>query len=184
MKQVNWTEVEETNGDYEKLPSGGYVCQILRVEDITEKEYLKIEFDICDGKYKDYFTQQSGYTNFWGGSFIKSYKDTAIGFFKGMLTAIEKSNSNFSVKDFEKSADERMLIGKHIGLTIGQETYWNSKGEQKSRPYVSQCRDIFAIKEGKFKVPEDKVNDYNKPKGTLVYDPDLIPLDNDCPFTL
>ena len=37
----DWSRVEEAK-EFEMLPSGGYVCQILRVEDVPDKEYLKI----------------------------------------------------------------------------------------------------------------------------------------------
>ena len=58
MKHINWNEVEAARpGEFNKLPAGGYICQITAVDDEPKKEYLKLEFDIADdervlkGKY-------------------------------------------------------------------------------------------------------------------------------------
>ena len=41
MKKINWKNVEEAK-EFEKLPAGGYICGITAVEDVPEKEYLRI----------------------------------------------------------------------------------------------------------------------------------------------
>ena len=63
MKTIDFSQVDEAK-DFELLPVGGYICKILRVEDHPDREYLRIEFDIVDGKYKDYFLN-----NYMGLSF-------------------------------------------------------------------------------------------------------------------
>ena len=45
----NWENIKESNG-FEKLPVGGYIIKILNVQDVAETEYLKVSFDIADGK--------------------------------------------------------------------------------------------------------------------------------------
>ena len=52
MKKIDWNNVKE-NGS--QLPAGGYVCGITSVEDVPEKEYLKFEFDVAEGEYKNYY---------------------------------------------------------------------------------------------------------------------------------
>lgn len=173
----DWSNVEEAK-PFEQLPAGGYICQILRVKDEPEKEYLTVEFDIADGEHKDYFVDACAGRDFWTGRFIKSYKPKARPFFKGMLKAVEESNPDFKADSF---SDEKELIGKRVGLTIGHEKYWNSKGEQKTRLYVDQVRSVKSIKENDFKVPADREDDYNKPKEdpmdgfTEMYKDDEVP---------
>ena len=72
MKNTNWKDVEGAK-PFELLPAGGYICQILRVEDNEDKEYLINEFDVVEGPYTDHFTNQAAGLNFWPGTFIKSY---------------------------------------------------------------------------------------------------------------
>ena len=85
MKNVNLQNVEEAK-DFERLPAGGYVCGITAVEDVADKEYLKIEFDIAEGDFKNYYRDLYQSKAFWGGNFVKSYKDKALPFFKGFIT--------------------------------------------------------------------------------------------------
>ena len=54
MKKINqnkWNDTKASGGEYDKLPAGAYICVIKTVEDVPDKEYLKIEYDIADGKY-------------------------------------------------------------------------------------------------------------------------------------
>ena len=174
MKNINFSQVEEAK-DFELLPVGGYVCKILRVEDHPDREYLRIEFDIVEGDRKDYFLDNA-FGDYWAGNFIKSYKEKALPFFKRMLTAVENSNKGFSADGF---SDEKELIGQLIGLTIGHEKYWNGNGQERTRIYVDQPRSVEAIRAGKFRMPKDKVNEYNKPIDTL---PEMPEDDSDIPF--
>lgn len=153
MRNVNWGSVEE-NQEFEKLGPGGYVCGIVKVEDVEEKEYLKVYYDIVLGKHKDYYKNLEKSKSFWGGTFIRSYKQTAEAFFKGFLTAIEKSNKGFEANRFD--GDIKKLQYRYIGLVLGEEEYVNNDGELKTRLYVANVRSIDSIKNNDFKVPELK----------------------------
>ena len=150
MKRLDLSGVQEA-GTYEKLPPGGYICGILNAIDYPNKEYLEIEFDIVDGHFKNHFKEQSKSLGFWGGRFIRSYKKSALPFFKSFTTALYNSNNGF---DFDY--DEQSLRGKYIGLVIGEEEYINRKGELKTSVYVKETRSIEAIQKGEFKIPELK----------------------------
>ena len=160
MKKINWNDVQEAN-EFELLPAGGYECQILRVDDNEEKEYLELEFDICAGPQKDFFVNSCASLDWWPGSTIKSYKQKALPFFKAMLTAVENSNDGFSANSF---SDPSELINKKVGMVIGHEQYWNGNGQKRTRIRVASFRSLDKIRKGDFKIPELKINDYNKPE--------------------
>ena len=149
MKKIDWDSVQETTGW--RLPPDGYVCKITKVTDVPEKEYLQLEYDIASGPYQGYFQDLMGLKGFWGGKFVKSYKEKARPFFKGMLTAFAGSNPNFS---FDQ--DETYLEGKRIGLVLGEEEYLAKDGSVKTRLYVDACRNTAEIQAGNFIVPERK----------------------------
>lgn len=153
MRKIeNYESVKENQGgEFEKLPAGGYVCKITASKDVPDKEYLDLEFDISDGKYQGWFADTYQRAGFWGGRFIRSYKEKAAGFFKGFTTAIEESNPKY-----KWNWDEGTLVNKYIGLVLGYEEYMSNSGEVKERIYVAQNRSVEAIRKGDFKVPELK----------------------------
>ena len=159
MKQINnFENVQATTGEFAKLSTGGYICRITLADDIpfdasTNKgDYLKIEYDIAVGEFKDYYKEQyEKFGNFWGGTFFRSYKEKALGMFKHFIECVEKSNAGFVW-----TWDEKTLMGKVVGLVLAEEEYENSNGEIKTRLYVSQVKTVEEIKNGDFKVPELK----------------------------
>ena len=158
MKQINnFENVQATTGEFAKLSTGGYICKITLADDIPmgangKGDYLKIEYDIAVGEFKDYYKEQyEKFGNFWGGTFFRSYKEKALGMFKHFIECVEKSNSGFVW-----TWDEKTLMGKVVGLVLAEEEYENNNGEIKTRLYVAQVKTVEEIKNGDFKVPELK----------------------------
>lgn len=154
MRKTNWSEVEDAK-EYPKVTPGGYNCIITSVEDVEAKEYLKLEYDITDGEFKGYYRDLYTAKSFWGASFIKSYKEKAMPFFKAMLTALENSNPKFKVADF--GDDPSKLRGLKVGLVLGEEEYKAKDGTIKTRLYVAEVRSIDIIKKNDFEVPNKKM---------------------------
>ena len=75
--------------------------------------------------------------------------------FKRMCSAVTKSNKNF-IFDGNQHCDESTLIGKKIGMILGEEEYTGNDGSTKTRIYVAREISIDDLKAGKFKVPELK----------------------------
>ena len=148
MKKINWNEVKEA-GTF--LPAGGYVCGITSVEDVPDKEYLIFEFDIAEGKFINYYRSLNERKNFWGGTFVKSYKEKALSFFKSMIVCFEKSNEGFKFVD-----DEKSFKRKRIGLVLSEEEYEKKDGSIGTRLYVSDFKTVEDIRNGKYKVAELK----------------------------
>lgn len=163
MKKINdWENIKESS-DFKRLEAGAYVCAIKAVEDVPEKEYLKIYFDIVKGDDKGYFQKlydsDTRKEKKWpiAGTLIRSYKESALSMFKGFITAVEKSNKNYKW-DF----NEKSLVKKYIGLIIGDEEYLTQKGAKRVRNYVASVRSLEAIEKGDFTIPALKKLDESK----------------------
>ena len=150
MKAIDLSNVEEAK-EFTRPEPGGYICGITSVEDVPEKEYLRIEYDIAEGDYKNFWRSLYESKSFWGGSFIKSYKEKALPFFKAFITAVEKSN-----RGFKWANDETALKRKLVGLVLGEEEYQANDGTIKTRLYVDQIHSVEKIKAGEFKIPDLK----------------------------
>lgn len=150
----NWEKVSEVN-EIESIKAGGYVIRIMNVENVADREYLKISYDIAEGEYKDYYKELYKNANFWGGSFIRSYKESAIRFFKGFITAVENSN-----KGYTWNWDEQTLKGKLVGIVLQEEEYipqqGNHKGEIRTRLICQEIKSADKIRKGDFKVKDKK----------------------------
>lgn len=154
----NFEAVQATSGEYMKPSIGGYICKIVDVEDVKldpntgKGKYLKIDYDIASGDFEDFYKEQfekwGANNGRWGASFMRSYKESAIGMFKHFIECIEKSN-----KGFAWDWNEKGLVGKEIGLVLGEEEYKNNAGEVKKRLYVYQVKTVDEIKKGDFKLP-------------------------------
>ncbi len=150
MKPINLNDVQEAE-EFTQVKPCGYVCEITSVEDVPAKEYLRIEFDIAAGQLKGYYRNRYNSSGYWLGSLIRSYKTKALPFFKGFITAVEKSNQGYHWDN-----NEAGLVGKKVGLVIAEEEYEAKDGTIKIRNYVSSVHEIKKIMENDFKVPELK----------------------------
>lgn len=183
MKQIeNFRNITPAN-EYASIVPGGYICRITGVKDWEQKEYLEIEYDIAEGNHRGYYLNLFQKFNFWGARFIRSYKQTAIQYFKAFIDAVEASN-----KEYYFNFNEKTLIGKYIGIVLGEEEYKSNNGEIKKRLYVHSIKTVKEIKEGKFKVPDFKYYKENVNKngnqntsGYYEYDKEYEE-DDDLPF--
>lgn len=155
MKKITgWNEIQEAK-TFTKLPAGGYVVAIKDIKDVSDKEYLDINYDIIQGDYKNYWQKQydnNTYANKrFGGRLIRSYKQTALSMFKSFITSVEKSN-----KGFKWDFDEQKLKNKKFGVIIAYEEYLTNAGKVRERPYVAQVHSVERIESGDFEVPELK----------------------------
>lgn len=150
-----------------KLPVGGYALKILNVEEITYNwgSVLKLDFDILEGDHKDFYKQnyqdQQQETKKWKGSFrLNIPKDDGsekdewtMRAFKTAITAFEESNNNFYW-----SWDEQALKGKVVG-GLFRNKEWEYDGKTGFFTECCAFKAIDDIRNGKFKVPADKLLD-------------------------
>lgn len=160
MKALDLSNVTEA-GSSNSLKAGGYVCKYTNVEDVADKEYLYMEFDIAEGEYKDYYDKLELQHGFWGGRCYRSYKEKALPMFKRMCSAVTKSNPGYIFDGGAQNADEKSLVGKLVGIVFGEEEYEKNNGDIGTRLYVHYECPVEDIRKGNFKTPTKKL--LNKP---------------------
>lgn len=150
MRKINMKDVKEA-GDFTRPDPGAYICVIKNVEDIQSKEYLKVTYDIAEGEFKGYYDEmrENNPDWVWAGAYTKSYKPSALPMFKRFCTAVSRSNGSFIFDGDEVNADEKTLIGKKVGLLLGEEEYYGNDGEKKTRLYVNREFSVDKLKDQK-----------------------------------
>lgn len=151
MQKFNWDSVPEAG---EKVPAGGYVCQIINVVDEPKKEYLLVEFDIANTEYAGAGARRYEANNGQYGYYrmYRSYKETAKGMFKAFLNRLEESNQGiFSVRTWD--CDERKLRGLYFGAVLAEEEYLGNDGKVKTRLNAHKLYNTEDILNEKFVVP-------------------------------
>lgn len=151
-----YEEAEASTGEFKRLPAGGYIAKITAVEDKDDKEYLNITFDIAEGEFKAFYGDEWGKAHPYAHSFVRSYKEKALGMFKGFLRAVDASNNTKFEERAKKGFPEGELVGKLVGVLIGYEEYRTDRGEIRQRARVTATRSVDTIRSGDFKVPELK----------------------------
>ena len=51
MKKIENFEQVKASGEFDQLKPGGYIGVLYKAEDESEKEYLKVSFDIAEGEF-------------------------------------------------------------------------------------------------------------------------------------
>lgn len=143
-----------------KLPAGPYVCKILNTKNEAEKGFLKVQFDVAEGEYKDFFTKAykestdenkkfKGVLTLWlpkddGSEKDKWTKDK----FASFTNALEESNNGYKW-DWHEEAWK----GKTIGLMFG-EVGKNINGKDVTFTEYRYPISVAFAKSGKAKTPD------------------------------
>lgn len=122
-------------GDYETLEVGAYKCIIKKVEELkanNDKTFLKISFDIAEGKYKEFYKRKyqsdTRDPKVWSGIwnvFVLDYNENTSKYFKGLVTCLEASNKGFKF-DFEKP---ELAKDMKIGIVFRDEEFESFDGQ-------------------------------------------------------
>jgi hypothetical protein len=152
-------------GEIQQLPKGGYELLVMgvQVENNSKGSYMKIACDISYGEYlgffkTDYDNQQTEDKK-WHCNYLLSIPNDddseQDGWtkrrFKTVMEAFEDSN-----KGYHWNWDEQTLKGKKIGGLFNIREY-ESNGKVRSATNLAQLVSIKTIKDGNFKLPEDKL---------------------------
>ena len=171
MKKVDLSKVQEAgSGSYKKLPAGGYIIRILKVEDVPDKNRLDFYFDIDEGEYKGFYGEKyksdTRETKKWSGRFSKSYdtnNERALPFFKQFVTAVQNSNKGF-VWDGEH---EQQFVKKVVGATFREEEYQGNNGKVQTSCKPDMFHSADKIRSGDFEIREPKKLDPTKTTSTI-----------------
>ena len=143
---IKWEEVKESTGG-EKLPSGCYVGKIVSAAD-----YLRLEIDIAEGEFAEYFAERGWSGRFW----YASYKEAALGMFKAMFLRIEESNPGWKFDGDEHDAGQ--FRGKLVGIVLREEEY-EKDGEVKCSQKIGRLVAAQDVRNGSAKPMEKKLLD-------------------------
>lgn len=156
MKKINDTEWQniEPSSVFTPLEPGGYVVRIISTEDVVDREYLKICFDIVEGEFTDYFRERfarfgGGWPN--SGTLYRSYKQSALGMFKRFISCIEQSNPGFSWAWCESA-----LNGADFGVVMVEDSYTDSQGAKHQALKAKEIYTVEQIHKNEFYMPMQK----------------------------
>ncbi len=178
----NYENVQATSGEFARPDADGYICVITKATDIpfdlnTNKgDYLNIEYDFVVGQFAGFHKENFDKWGYWGGKFVRSYKEKALGMFKHFTNCVEQSNNGY-----KWDWNEQGLVGKFVGLVLGKEEYKKNDGTIGTRLYVHSVKTVEEIKNGEFKVPalkklsEDQKPYSSAPKYEEIADDDDLP---------
>ena len=156
------TEAKEF-GEIERLELGGHELVILDAKEykseISGNVSLKVSVDIGGkDKQKGFFQKQYDNNTLserkWpaGGVKYMSLKDEQLGFLKGFITALEKSNPNFK---FNTKGTWEQLKGLKIAGQFGLEEYEKQDGGIGTATKLVQFRSLDKLNE--IKIPKVKL---------------------------
>ena len=174
-----------------QLPAGGYVCQIKGASEETTNNgapILRLLIDIFEGDYKGYFQERyerdranvsSGNAARWRGrydTFVLTKEGKTNPFFKGLITAVEKSNPNATLIIQEELHPEFMK-NCVVGLLFREEEFLGQDDEVHISVRPSMAIDAARIRSGDFKIPEPRLLSADKKAKAAGFTE--IPVDND-----
>lgn len=180
-KPRNYDSAKAMTQGGNRLVPGGYICEIKAADYIQASgsagARIIIHYDIAEGEYKDYWTNQyKNNTNEdkkWKGNYTLWMPDDsgdekdqrANRILKTFVEAVEESNAGY-----HWDWDESKLKGKKLGLIICNK-FWSFNGKTGFAPEVNFCVTVDKIKAGDFTIPDDYIpnnlmGEYEASKGT------------------
>lgn len=162
-------------GEFQQLPAGGYVCNVV-LADITHSKagnlMLVLFIDIAQGDFKGHFKAAVDRVKSFAPD--KKWDSNAIyrqlicdnsgrisKFFKGLMTAFQKSNNNFRLN--LQNFDANDLRGLLIGFVFAEEEYQKKDGSIASKVIPVFPKSVADIQSGNFAVPQKKALLPSKP---------------------
>ena len=174
----------EAYTERKQLPKGGYVLKVLgaEVKENSNGSYIQLGCDIVEGDYKDFYAQdwkaQTNEDKKWHCNYLLNIpKDDGSekdGWtkkrFKTVTLAFEASNEGYH---WDWNTDS--LKGKIIGGLFNMREYYNQQNQIRQATNLAQLINVDAIRNGTYKLPDDKLLDHGGIKEDPVNDFMAIP---------
>ena len=150
-------------GDYAKPVPGGYVMRIEAVRNNIQKNQLELYLDFTGGDFAGYNKQFKDKFGWWPAKCIRSYTDRALPFMRAFVETLIECNADTTglvIGDFE-DVDETKMVGKLIGVVVGEREYDGNDGVRKTALdwYNAKFVTIECIRSGQYTIPEKRVAD-------------------------
>lgn len=158
---------KNSNGNFEQLPKGNYVCKICEVKEHTSKAgkpMLKIAFDIAEGEYKDFykkrFDEDDREEKKWPADavyYMTIPEDGCAAFISDQWDTfwanVEDSNNGYVF-----TGDEKTVKGKTFGGIFRIEQSQAESGQIYNHTRLFRTRIAQDIRDGKVTwSPKDKI---------------------------
>ena len=151
MKQIkDFDNVQAANG-FERPEAGGYVCIIRHVEDNPSKEFIHLEVDIAEGKFKGYAAETAERAGFWPLRCNRFYGGKSVGYFKAFIEAVQNTN-----KGYRWDWNEQSLVNKGVGIVFREKEYVARDGSIRKSIAPFEFKTAAQIRDGDFTVPAPK----------------------------
>lgn len=160
---------------YKRLPKGGYVCEIKKLEEgksLSGREVLRVYLDIAEGEFKGIFAERwqntpvsSGRERRWGMISAILIADEAKGMasksLKGFITSVEESNHGFSAERCWGDDFCKFFKGKLVGCVFGDEYFKADDGTLRAAARPRFYLSAEKIRKKDYREPEDKYPEEN-----------------------
>ena len=150
MNKPKGYDQAQASGGFKSITAGTHKIKILKAIDTKSKAgqpMLQLNCDIAEGEFKDYYRKAYDYKkqNYgsatWGCVIRKlcdENDDRTIGYFKGMMTAIENSNQGYKWDWQEESLRNKVACG-----VFDYDKPWqNDKGEMVQTVKIQSLRSL------------------------------------------
>lgn len=191
MKPIGGYDNAKPYTEFTKLPAGAYIVGILDAEEVSSDKgsRLVLKFDICDGEFKNYYTEQFKNSQFEDAKYKGNFsiflpRDDGseddvktLRRLKTSMNAIEDSNPGF-----HWDWDEKELKGKKVGM-IFQDKEWSYNGKTGFTAQPYGLRAMQDVNDGSCKIPAPKyLNGQQPARADTSTDFTEIDDDGDLPF--
>lgn len=162
-KPSGYDEAAAYTGEFSQLPKGKYICTIkqaaTKVSENGNDQFV-ILYDISEGDQKDFYQKlfdtdksQNASNAKWRGVFKQNMDGKGLSWFKGIITAIERSN-NFTFQ-WNKENNEKTLAGKKFGGIFWRRQYEKDNGDRPIITELWRIRSVAGLSEAE--IPEDNL---------------------------
>lgn len=196
MEKPRNFDTTKATGEYSPLPAGGYICNIIGVEEVmskTGKPMIKVALDIAfgdeKGRFMNEYQSDTRQPKKWPNNavvyqLVNDAEGNTHGRFKQFTNCVEQSNDGFMIRWGSEFC--QCFKGKLIGVLFGREQYESQKdGSLKWSTKPQFFKTVDEIRNNDFRVPEDRylqnhssaapIPDMPIPEGFAAIDDSSIP---------
>lgn len=157
MRKIDFDNIEEsTEGGFDRLEAGNYVCTVTAAEDFEKKEYVRLLVDIAEGPREGFFSDPFYSEKPWAHNVVLSYKETAQKMLKGRLHVLTDCNPGFDAQAAWNGGRLDMFVGKSVGVCFNEEEYEGNDGKVKTNVKPGALVRIDDIRDGTAREPRHK----------------------------